>query len=579
MTATLLSTIVPTWVSNWLTPLWILGVGALLGLTALLILWAVVWLLSRIPWLAALATEPRSRTWTGVVIGSILFVLLAVLFVWPAFQNSPDNLVLGVCLLLPFSLAVGLGVVAYWSPKTVGEAFDAVREGPLGWLLVMVLGLAAFGLVGVFLAMEPRAILASLARVPYIGERDLQFTVPATPRAVLDDPGQSPPQHPIAVDFRAEELRSIVIRSDQNLNIDSALQEGVETDPLIEISAGEDFSWIRGAKESPLGDKQVQSLYVRNLSAADAHLQVTLVTAPPHPESLLVLVTALVILGVFLAYLFQRAIMPKVSAVALATFKSEVNQPLFMIVLIVGLVALALFIFIPYNTFGEDIKVLKDSGMTLIMVLCIILAVWAASTSVADEIDGRTALTVLSKPIGRRSFILGKYLGILWTVLVVFAVLGLCLLICVAYKPIYDAREGSAEDPTWQVCNLEMLGVVPGLVLALMETGVLAAISVAISTRLPMLANFIICFSIYVLGHLTPLVVQSSVGMFEAVRFVAELTATVLPNLEHFNIQAAVAAGVAVPGNYLAWALLYSLIYGVIALLLALVLFEDRDLA
>jgi ABC-type transport system involved in multi-copper enzyme maturation permease subunit len=124
-----------------------------------------------------------------------------------------------------------------------------------------------------------------------------------------------------------------------------------------------------------------------------------------------------------------------------------------------------------------------------------------------------------------------------------------------------------------------MLGVVPGLVLALMETGVLAAISVAISTRLPMLANFIICFSIYVLGHLTPLVVQSSVGMFEAVRFVAELTATVLPNLEHFNIQAAVAAGVAVPGNYLAWALLYSLIYGVIALLLALVLFEDRDLA
>ena len=244
-----------------------------------------------------------------------------------------------------------------------------------------------------------------------------------------------------------------------------------------------------------------------------------------------------------------------------------------------GLVALALFVFIPYNTFGEDIKVLKDSGMTLIMVLCIIQAIWAASTSVADEIEGKTALTVLSKPIGRRSFIVGKYLGIFWTVAVLFLVLGLILLICVAYKPIYDAREGSEGDPTWSSCHLEMIGVVPGLLLAFMETCVLAAISVAISTRLPMLANFIICFSIYVLGHLTPLVVQSSVDMFEAVRFVAELVATVLPNLEHFNIQAAVAAGVTVPGNYLAWALLYSLIYGFIALLLALVLFEDRDLA
>jgi ABC-type transport system involved in multi-copper enzyme maturation permease subunit len=124
-----------------------------------------------------------------------------------------------------------------------------------------------------------------------------------------------------------------------------------------------------------------------------------------------------------------------------------------------------------------------------------------------------------------------------------------------------------------------MTGVVPGLILAFMETAVLAAISVAISTRLPMLANFIVCFSIYVLGHLTPLIVQSSVAMFEPVRFVAELVATLLPNLEHFNIQAAVAAGVAVPSDYLGWALLYCLIYGIIALLLALVLFEDRDLA
>jgi ABC-type transport system involved in multi-copper enzyme maturation permease subunit len=239
------------------------------------------------------------------------------------------------------------------------------------------------------------------------------------------------------------------------------------------------------------------------------------------------------------------------------------------------------FIWIPYNTFGEDIKVLKDSGMVLIKVLCIIQAVWAASTSVSEEIEGRTALTVLSKPLRRRSFILGKYLGIFLTVAVVFILLGTILMLVTAYKPIYDAKENSEEQPIWQLCHFEMVGVVPGLLLAFMETAILSAISVAISTRLPMLANFIICFSIYVIGHLTPLLVQSSVEgrMFEAVVFVAQLLSTLFPVLDHFSIEAAVAAGVEVPYTYLGWALLYTVIYGMIALLLALVLFEDRDLA
>jgi ABC-type transport system involved in multi-copper enzyme maturation permease subunit len=292
-------------------------------------------------------------------------------------------------------------------------------------------------------------------------------------------------------------------------------------------------------------------------------------------------VTALAVVATFLFYLVQRAALPKMSAIALATVKSELAQPLFLIITLLGLFAILIFMFIPYNTFGEDIKVLKDSGMVLIKVLCVILAVWAASNSIADEIEGKTALTVLSKPLRRRSFILGKYLGIVWTVLIVFVILGGFLLLIVAYKPIYDAKESSAESPVWQVCHFEMIGVVPGLVLAFMETCILAAISVAISTRLPMLANFIISFSVYVVGHLTPLLVQSSVEgrAFEAVVFVAQLLSTVFPVLDHFSIEAAVAAGVSVPYTYLGWALLYTLVYGMIALLLALVLFEDRDLA
>src|SRR6185436_7586649 len=98
-------------------------------------------------------------------------------------------------------------------------------------------------------------------------------------------------------------------------------------------------------------------------------------------------------------------------------------------------------------------------------------------------------------------------------------------------------------------CYAEMIGTVPGLALAFMETTVLTAISVAISTRLSMLPNLVICGAIYVLGHLGPLIVQSSVGRNEFVAFFGQLIALVLPVLDHFNVQAAVAGGVAVPGT------------------------------
>ena len=153
------------------------------------------------------------------------------------------------------------------------------------------------------------------------------------------------------------------------------------------------------------------------------------------------------------------------------------------------------------------------------------------------------------------------------------------MLILVSYKVVYDARETSNPEPSWQLCSAEMIGIVPGLVLSFMETVVLTAISVAISTRLPMLPNLAICGSIYVLGHLGPLIVQSSVGQNEFVAFFGQLIALVLPVLDHFNIQAAVAGGVRVPPDYLAWAALYCVLYSSVAMLLALILFEDRDLA
>ena len=117
--------------------------------------------------------------------------------------------------------------------------------------------------------------------------------------------------------------------------------------------------------------------------------------------------------------------------------------------LVVGAAFVVTAIYIPYNTFGEDIKMYKDSGLNLLRVMAIFTAVWAASKSVAEEIEGRTALTVLSKPVSRRQFIIGKFSGISMSVALLFILLGLWFMIWIAYKPIYDGQETSNKIRDW----------------------------------------------------------------------------------------------------------------------------------
>ena len=278
-------------------------------------------------------------------------------------------------------------------------------------------------------------------------------------------------------------------------------------------------------------------------------------------------------------FLLLRSVLPKIAAITFTTAKEALWQPIFWVVLVIAAFGLILFPFLPYNTFGEDIKMIEETGLTWIMLCSLLVALWTAGVSIAEEIEGRTALTLLSKPIGRRSFILGKFLGIIGTVAVLFIVLGALFLATVSYKVVYDARESGLPEPTRQECSDEMEQILPGLALAFLETIVLTSIGVAISTRLPILANLVICISIYALGHLVPMLVNSTVGQFEIVRFVGTFLATILPVLEHFNVYTAISTDKQIPWSYVGLATLYCALYSSVAMLVALLLFEDRDLA
>ncbi len=291
--------------------------------------------------------------------------------------------------------------------------------------------------------------------------------------------------------------------------------------------------------------------------------------------------TAVAILIMFAFYGIIRLALPKLYAIAVTTTKEAMSQALYWVLMVLGALALVVAVWIPYNTFGEDHKMYKDLGLTVIMLLSLFQALWTASISISDEVEGRTSLTVLSKPISRWQFILGKYLGLIAPAFTMFFVLGTIFLVGLAYKAgSYDPQEGGVMHMVTEAfVRIELIRVIPGLMLGFLEVMVLAAIGVAISTRLPMAANLAICFSIYVLGHMTPLIVDSSLGQFEAVQFFARLIATVLPVLDYFKIEAAIAANRYVPLSYLGLSSLYALLYCTFALLLALLLFEDRDLA
>lgn len=303
-----------------------------------------------------------------------------------------------------------------------------------------------------------------------------------------------------------------------------------------------------------------------------------------------ILVGAAVLIGLFLLFDY----LTRAGTISRATTKEALRQPVFLLLLALGIVVIAANYYVPFFSLGEDTKMFIDCGLATILICSLLLSVWTASMSVADEIEGKTAMTLLSKPITRRQFVVGKYLGITQAALILIVIVGVTFFVLTYFKFGYDQRESGKEQPQpWIWADVmgmnlptpepERLSVaskiLPALSLIFMEVAVMTAVSVAISTRLPMLMNIVTCFTIFVVGHLTPVLVASTFKDLPPVKLMAQIFATVLPSLETFNMSAAVATGKDIPLDYIALSGVYCLAYAAAAVLLGFILFEDRDLA
>jgi hypothetical protein len=318
---------------------------------------------------------------------------------------------------------------------------------------------------------------------------------------------------------------------------------------------------------------------------------------------------------------------PKGGAIALAAFREGVRQPMFWLLFGVAFASLTISPFIPYWTFGEDHLVIREIGYDTILLIAAVFGALAASMSISEEIEGRTAVTLMSKPVSRRHFLVGKFIGIALAAGVLFALLGIYFEGVTLFKPWWD----KSDMPWWDQRNLTvvipnenpapawimnilhswtlpsattdllrgiglwthlMLDISPGLVLGFSQMMVLVAIAVSLATRVPMVVNLVVVVVLFFLAHLTPVLV--SIG-YEAQRtnpgaavsqilyFMAQLFDLALPNLESFRIDPALLSETPIGfvdfTQYLASVSLYGVLYTTIALLFGLILFEDRDLA
>lgn len=322
----------------------------------------------------------------------------------------------------------------------------------------------------------------------------------------------------------------------------------------------------------------------------------------------------------------------RIWAVGLLTGTEGLRQPAFF--LLFGAAA-GMTVFSPFFSFfhlGENVKMVIDLGLSTVMTVSTLLALLTASSTVTDEIEGKTALTMLSKPLRRSEFLAGKYFGVAVTAtalvllmapvllvavrgqkyenfqdpMLLFAVAVSCLIFAVLFGAMLVMRLlfhrgiplvgafwiaytlGSAfmilflnaKSPEKTVWDWRLLG---GLVSIALHTCVISAVAVALATRLTLVQSAIGTAAFFLLGHASGALLTPFRDESHHLNFFGSILRMILPDLDQFNNSDALATAyldtpVSIPWDVLATSSLYALLYGVFLMAVASALFSRREL-
>jgi ABC-type transport system involved in multi-copper enzyme maturation permease subunit len=250
----------------------------------------------------------------------------------------------------------------------------------------------------------------------------------------------------------------------------------------------------------------------------------------------------------------------KVLAVATVTFREVLRRKVQVNLLLFGGALIIASYIVSMLTLGEMHRMISDLGLSAMRLIGTLLAVFLGASLVAGDVEKRVVYPVVTKPVSRAEYLLGRYAGLALMLLANLAVMGALLAAVLAF----DASSTAAVDAAYLMA-VAMIGV---------QLLVSAAVAVCFSSFTNATLAAIFALAVAIAGQLTNEMRALWKG---GATWLAKLIWYVVPNFGALNANEAVIYRT--PPDQDAWiAMLYGLLYAATALALAAAIFERRDL-
>ncbi|HYP28887.1 MAG TPA: ABC transporter permease [Blastocatellia bacterium] len=254
----------------------------------------------------------------------------------------------------------------------------------------------------------------------------------------------------------------------------------------------------------------------------------------------------------------------RISAIALNTFRESVRDRVLYNLILFVLVLVGASVFISQLSVDYESQFTSALGLSVMLVFGALIAIFIGVGLVYKEIDKRTIYSLLSKPVRRYEFIIGKYLGLCVTLLVNSAVMVAGIELALLY-----VNRGFVPL---------QVAVLPAAFLLYLELILIVAVALVFSSfSTPMLAA-LFSFAVYVIGHFSAdLKLAAELSDSSLVRAVLTGAYYLLPNLANFSYIAEASHGQVVPLDTVMSATAYAIVYIAILLSASVLIFEKRN--
>jgi Cu-processing system permease protein len=254
----------------------------------------------------------------------------------------------------------------------------------------------------------------------------------------------------------------------------------------------------------------------------------------------------------------------RVRAIALNTFRESIRDRVLYNLILFVLILVTASVFVSDLSLDMESQFTAALGLSAMLVFGALIAIFIGVGLVYKEIDKRTIYSLLSKPVHRHEFIIGKYAGLCLTLLVNTAVMVLATELALLYV-------------NGKFVPLQM-AVLAASFLVYLELALVVAVALMFSSfTTPMLAA-LFSFAVYVIGQFSKdLLVMASISSSTTTRVVLTILYYLLPNLSNFGFITEASHGRMVPAAMAVSASMYAVVYIVILLSVAVLIFQKRN--